>query len=260
MATTAHISQDVIAENRGSRYRGLLLEVLLVGLGYLIYSQVRGLAGGRVVDAFGNAYRIVTLEQDLGIFAELAVQAAVLPHDALVQFFNLVYFYGLFPLLLPTAIWLYFRRPRIYSLARNAFLVSGTIAVCFYLVLPTAPPRLLSMGFIDTLTMLGGGLTPTYNSVPGINHFAALPSMHVGWNFLTAVALYLALSGVRGRSLVLLLPVMMFVSTVVTGNHYFVDGALGIAVAGAGLLVAVKIQKLSEGFRLSRRVQAPSSS
>ena len=146
MATTAHISQDVIAENRGSRYRGLLLEVLLVGLGYLIYSQVRGLAGDRVVDAFANAYRIVTFEQDLGIFTELAWQAAVLPHDALVQFFNLVYFYGLFPLLLPTAIWLYFRRPRIYSLARNAFLVSGTIAVCFYLVLPTAPPRLLKHG------------------------------------------------------------------------------------------------------------------
>ena len=38
-----------MASDRSSRYRGLLREVLLVGLGYLLYSQVRGLAGDRVL-------------------------------------------------------------------------------------------------------------------------------------------------------------------------------------------------------------------
>jgi hypothetical protein len=258
MATLAAISDETRVEAQARNWhRGLLKEVLLVGLGYLIYSQVRGLAGDRVVDAFANGYRIVTFEQDLGIFKELALQAAVLPHDALVMFFNVVYFYGLFPLLLPTAIWLFFYRPHVYSLARNAFLASGAIAVCFYLTLPTAPPRLLDIGFIDTLTT---SMTPSYSSIPGVNHFAALPSMHVGWNFLTAIAIYLALAGVRGRSLVLLLPVVMFTSTVVTGNHYFIDGALGVLVAGTGLLIAVKVQNVSERRKaLRRQLQAPSS-
>jgi membrane-associated phospholipid phosphatase len=245
----------------------ILREVLIVGIGYLIYSQVRGLAGDRVVDAFHNGYRIVQLEQDLGIFEELALQTLILPHSILVDFFNFIYFYGLFPLLLPTAVFLFWRRPRVYVMARNAFLLSGFIAVIFFTLLPTAPPRLMGFGFIDTL---GQSLTPTYDSIPGVNHFAAVPSMHVGWNFLMAVSLYIALRGVPGRSFVLLLPFAMFFSTLVTGNHYIVDGLLGILVSALALSIAVLIQKWTDKQRQQKEereaelelapAQAPSSS
>jgi hypothetical protein len=258
VATRIQVREQTAEVRTARRGQGILREVLIVGLGYLIYSQVRGLAGDRVLDAFSNGYRIVTLEQEIGIFWELALQAYILPHDALVHFFNLIYFYGLFPLLLPTAIWLYVKRPHVYILARNAFLISGAIAVCFYLLLPTAPPRLLSLGFIDTLSQ---SFAPSYNSIPGVNHFAALPSMHVGWNFLTALAIFLALgAGVRGRSLVLLLPVMMFTSTVVTGNHYFLDGALGVLVASTGFVIALKVQQVSQRRAAARALQAPAPS
>ena len=233
-------SYDFRAALRKVRF---LQEILIVGVGYLIYSQVRGLAADRVVDAFGNAYRIVELEQNLGIFEELALQALILPHDFLVHGFNLIYFYGLFPFLLPTAIWLYFKRPSVYVLARNAFLISGAIAVIFYIVLPTAPPRFIGMGHIDTVVAFGTSFTPTYSSIPGVNHFAALPSMHVGWNFLTAVSIYLALSGFRWRMLILTVPAIMFTATVVTGNHYFLDGLLGMIVASTGLGLALMLHR-----------------
>ena len=232
----------------------LLQEVLIVGIGYLVYSQVRGMAGDRVVDAFSNGYRVIELERDLGIFSELALQAWILPHEMLVDAFNYVYFYGLFPLLLPTAAFLFLKRPHVYVLARNAFLASGFIAVIFFLLLPTAPPRLLpEFGFIDTLNR---SLTPSYSSIPGVNHFAALPSMHVGWNFLTAVALYMALDGFKPRPAVLIFPIVMFFATVVTGNHYFLDGALGLTVAMAGLGVAIYMQRWNERRLLP--LQAPS--
>lgn len=217
--------------------------MLLVGLGYLVYSQVRGLAGGRHEDAFANAHHIISLERTLGIYEELTIQRWVLPSDALVDIFNLIYFFGFFPLLIPTAIWLFWKHPEIYSLARTAFLASGFIAVCFFLTLPTAPPRLLDVGFIDTLNQ---SLTPTYSQIPGVNHYAALPSMHVGWTFLLGFALMLALSRTSLRAyrwFVLLIPVAMFTATVVTGNHWFVDGALGLVVAVAGLVVAVRIRR-----------------
>jgi membrane-associated phospholipid phosphatase len=250
--------EQIAARKLSFRRARLLQEILIVGLGYLVYSQVRGMAGDKVVDAFGNGYRIVRLEQDLGIFKELALQTLILPHGMLVHVFNFIYFYGLFPLLIPTAAWLYVKRPKIYTLARNAFLASGGIAVVFFTFVPTAPPRLLSLGFIDTLNQ---SLTPTYDSIPGVNHFAALPSMHVGWNFLTAVAIYMALQGIRGRALILLLPPVMLVSTVVTGNHYFLDGLLGIAVAAVGLGMAVVLSRVGErASEPSDSAQAPSSS
>ena len=250
-------SRVAVAQER--RRPALLREVLLVGLGYLIYSQVRGLAGDRVIDAFANGYRIVDIESEIGIFKELALQTAVLSVDPLTQFFNFIYTVGLFPLLLPTAVWLYLKRPHVYSVARNAFLISGGIAVCFFLLLPTAPPRLIGMGFIDTLSQ---GVGPSYSSLPGVNHFAALPSMHVGWNFLTSVAIYLALAGFRWRFLVLLLPPVMWFSTIVTGNHYILDGALGVFVAGAALVLALKLYKrqTGEGLEFVFRRRAPDSS
>ena len=217
-----------------------LQELLFVGVAYLIYSQVRGLAGDRVVDAFLNGHRMVRLEQDLGIFQELALQTYVMSHDFLIDLANFVYFYGFFPLLIPTAVWLYLRRPHVYILARNAFLLSGAIAVFFYLLVPTAPPRLMDLGFIDTL---GRSLTPSYSSMPGVNHYAAVPSMHVGWSFLTATSLFLGLRGYPFRYLAFVLPLAMFAATVVTGNHYFLDGALGICVAVTGLTLSVIIHR-----------------
>ena len=55
-----------------------------MGLGYFVYSQIRGLAADRVLDAFANGHRIVNIERQLGIFKELALQTWVLPHGALV--------------------------------------------------------------------------------------------------------------------------------------------------------------------------------
>lgn len=237
-----------------------LREVLIVGFCYLVYSQVRGLAGGRVFDAFTNAYNVIEIERSLGIFKELAFQALILPHEIAVHIFNLIYFYGLFPLLLPTALFLYFRRPHVYELARNAFLASGAIAVVFYLALPTAPPRLLGIGFIDTLSAGLTPFTPSYGSIPGVNPYAAVPSMHVGWNFLTALALFWGLSGARWRGAIFILPAAMFTATVVTGNHYFIDGVLGIIVACIGLGVALYLRRVLHKRRAAALAQAPTSS
>jgi membrane-associated phospholipid phosphatase len=229
---------------------------MLMGAGYLVYSQVRGLAGGRVSDAFINAYNLIDIERDLGIFKELTLQQWILASDLLVDLFNLIYFYGFFPLVIPSAIFLFFRRPEVYRLARNAFLISGGIAVCFFLALPTAPPRLVGMGFIDTLNQ---SFTPTYSSIPGVNHYAALPSMHVGWTFLLAVALFLAFKDWRFRPLFFVIPLAMFSATIVTGNHYFLDGVLGLAVAVAALRISVFVRDRSLDRDLAATPQAPNS-
>ena len=228
-------------------------EFFLVGLGYLVYSQVRGLAGGREADAFANAHHIISFENSLGLYEELTIQRWFLPSDTLIDLFNFIYFYGFFPLLIPLAGWLFVKHPQVYTLARTAFLTSGAIAVCFFLTLPTAPPRLLDVGFVDTLNQ---SLTPTYSQIPGVNHYAALPSMHVGWTVLMAVSITLALSHVRFRWVAFIIPAAMFSATVVTGNHWFVDGLLGLVVALMGLAIAVRIQGWTQQ-RTRARTLAP---
>jgi len=252
------MSQAIQTKSKPGESPGVrvLREFLILGIGYLVYSQVRGLAGDRVVDAYHNGYRVIQLEQELGIFVELAIQYLVIPNELLKDAFNYVYFFGFFPVLIPMAIFLFWRQPRVYVLARNAFLLSGGIAVIFFLLLPTAPPRLIGYGFIDTL---GQSMTPTYDSIPGVNHFAAVPSMHVGWTFLMSVTLYIALKGKRFRELVLLIPLVMFSATVVTGNHYIVDGLLGMAVSSTALYVAYRVQLWGDNRRLraeQRRLDA----
>ena len=236
----------------------VLYEVLFVVAGYLVYSQVRGLAGDRVFDAFINAYNLVDIERELGIFKEVTLQRWILPNATLVDFFNMVYFWMFFPFVIPSAVWLYIKRPRTYELARNAFLISGGIAVIFFLLLPTAPPRFLDhMGFIDTLNQ---SFTPTYSSIPGVNHYAALPSMHVGWTFLLAVALFQAFRGWPLRGVFFAIPMLMWTATIVTGNHYFLDGVLGLVVAAIALRVSLYIQKRGEEKAVRQlELEAPSS-
>ncbi len=217
-----------------------LREVLLVGFGYFVYSQIRAISADHTVRAVENAYWIMDFEERLGVFKELALQAWVLPRGPLVDFFNFVYFYAFFPLLIPLAVWLFLKRPGAYRLLRNAFFVSGAIGAVLFVLVPTAPPRMLGIGIIDTLE---GTFAPTGDSIPGVNRFAALPSMHVGWTFLTALGIYIALDGKKFRGVVWLLPILMMTATVTTGNHYFVDGVLGIIVALVGLAVALALDR-----------------
>ena len=236
----------------------IFYEALFIVGGYIVYTFVRSMAGDRVFDAFANAYALIDIERELGIFKEVSLQRWIRLNDTLVDFFNIIYFWFFFPLLIPTAIMLYVLKPEIYRLARNAFLISGGIAAIFFVTLPTAPPRFLGhMGFIDTLN---DGLAPSYSSIPWVNPYAALPSMHVGWTFLLGVALFIAFRSWPFRPVFFVLPILMFTATVATGNHYFLDGVLGLVVAAAGLRIAFLIQRYEADEAPVAQLEAPSSS
>ena len=118
-------------------------EVLLLALALPIYYLVRGQVEERVGEAINRGADVATLEQNLGIFWEVQLQRAILDYGWLVDGLNAFYLYGHLPLIGALAVWLYFwHRPQ-YLIMRNAFLISGAIALVIYLNFPTAPPRLL---------------------------------------------------------------------------------------------------------------------
>jgi hypothetical protein len=211
-------------------------ELALMPVLYLLYFLVRAQAVGNTSEAFSNANYVIRLERWLGIFKELEFQSAVsLSHDALLHLWNIVWFYGHWPLIIVCAVWLFVKHPQTYTLTRNAFLVTGGIALVIYALFPVVPRHYVHDGVVYTLTT---SYVMNSDQSALVNPFAPLPSMHVGWNFLIAAGLFMTFPGSRLRYLLVLLPVLTWVSTVATGSHYIIDGFAGICLALFGLLVA----------------------
>ncbi len=220
---------------------GLPRETLVVGVAMLLYFGIRNATAGSADAAFANADRIVRLEQVLGIDWEGRLQSVTTSSDALVTLANWVYIFGHWPVILGVATWLYLRRPSHYVLLRNAMFASGMIGFLLFALFPVAPPRMLDLGLVDTVTER----SDAYRALqpPGFtNQFAAFPSLHAGWNLLVGIVLVLAVTSIAVRLVAVLMPIAMGLAVIVTANHFVVDVAGGVVVVLMGLAVAFFVQ------------------
>jgi hypothetical protein len=220
----------------------VVAEALVILIGALLYFQVRGLMHAQTALAIANGEDVIALERWLGIYHERWLQAQVLRADWLVAVSNIVYIFGHWPVVIATLIWLIWKhRPR-FARYRSALLISGAIGLAFFLLLPTAPPRLVDgQGFVDTVTERSRAyrvLQPPQLT----NQYAALPSLHVGWNLLMGIAIVRNATTWWARAFGYVMPAVMFLSTVVTANHYILDGMLGSAIALFGLVIAIGLE------------------
>lgn len=215
-------------------------EVAIALFAFFVYFGVRGLTEARVDRAVSNGEAILRFERWLGIAWESSWQDAILQHDWLVTLFNWIYMFGHWPVIAVTAFWLVYTQPRHYRLIRNAFLVSGAIGLVIFALFPAAPPRLLEAGLVDTVTERSRSYRVLQPPV-FVNQYAAMPSLHFGWNLLIGIALVLYAKPLVVRVIGVILPIAMFASVVLTANHYIVDPLAGGIVALFGLWVAWRI-------------------
>jgi hypothetical protein len=233
----------------GAALTGFAREVVLIAFAMLLYFAIRNFTAGSAGMAVSNADRLVALERDLGIDWEDALQASTVSHDALVTLANWVYIFGHWPVILGVATALYrYRRPH-YYLLRNAMFASGLIGFLFFALFPVAPPRLLDLGLVDTVTQR----SDAYRALqpPGLtNQYAAFPSLHAGWNLLVAIVVVMAIASLVLRAVALALPVAMALTVVVTANHFVIDVAAGVVVVLIGLAVAIFLQRREDASTL----------
>jgi hypothetical protein len=121
----------------------------------------------------------------------------------------------------------------------NAFLLSAAIGMVIFALFPVAPPRLMpGLDLEDTVTRHSHSyrvLQP-----PGLtNPFAAMPSLHFGWNLLAGIAIFREARHPLARAFGVVMPVMMFSAIVLTANHYILDGLVGGALTTVCLLIAI---------------------
>lgn len=229
-----------------------LAEIFLLGSALPLYYLVRGSAHERVGEAMVRGVELIRLEKSLGIFWEVQLQSWALSHDWLIQALNGYYLYGHLPLIGLLAVWLYFWHKPQYLLMRNAFLLSGAIGLIVYVNFPVAPPRFLpEWGFVDTILHqydTGRPGTPSFF----VNEYAAMPSLHFGWNLLVGLAIWTATKNVALRSFAVLMPFAMFATIVLTANHFIIDAIGGLFVVAIGVAIAVGARQIVERYRAER--------
>lgn len=232
----------------------LAAEVVLIGIALPLYYLVRGLSHERVALAFNHANHLIDLEKALGIFWEADLQDWVLSYQWLVDALNAMYLYGHLPIVFVVAVWLFFwHRPQ-YLLMRNAFLISGAIGLVVYVSFPVAPPRLMpeEFGFTDTVFSQYGVsrlASPWFLR----NEYAAVPSLHFGWNLLAAVALWVASRDIALRSFAVLMPLATLAAIVLTANHYILDAVAGLLAVAVGMAIALAVRSLVLRYRSGKR-------
>ncbi len=151
-----------------------------------------------------------------------------------------MYIWGHWPVIITTFVWLYRSHRCEYLTLRNAMFVSGAFGLVIFALIPMAPPRLLPGGFVDTVTENSNAYR-VLQPPQLVNKFAAMPSLHVGWNLLVGIMIYRTSANRMARSFGMAIPVLMATAVVLTANHYVVDAIVGAAVALIGLSIVTAV-------------------
>jgi hypothetical protein len=126
-------------------------------------------------------------ERVLYLPSETDLQRLILPHPLLVQACNYYYDILHFPLLGACLIWLYTRHRTDYPRIRTTVALFTGISLLIQLI-TVAPPRLLaSTGMVDTAVQYGQSVY-AWSGGFDADEFSAMPSVHVGWAVIVAVA------------------------------------------------------------------------
>lgn len=239
-------------ESTRSRLLGsLLLNVLIFGGLWVVYSSVRQVTADSFGVARANAARIISFQDSLGLPSEAVFQGWFLDYEWFVRAANVFYIGAHFPMMIGFLFWVLVVKRHGMPRFRWALVVSTIAGLVIHLAFPLAPPRMFrALGFVDTARLIGPdpyalGIAKT------ANQFAAMPSLHVGWALLIALAV-IRLAHSRWRWLILAHPGITSFVVVVTANHYWADVIVGAGLAVvawwiAGLLRPIKFS--DPGFR-----------
>ncbi len=231
----------VVTEPSTLRSRRFGLELALVLGLWLAYSASRLVADDSFAPARERAARLLDVERWLGLDWETAVVGWMLDHDTLGMLAAFQYASAHYVVSAVVLVWVWRRGPEAYLPARRALVIATLLGLAFYLLLPTAPPRLV--GYPDLLDLHSaagwwGGQASAPRGFGGMtNQLAAFPSLHAGW----ALWVALVLQRWGNKPLAVLGWAHVAITAIVvvgTGNHWVLDVVVGWAVVAAAWVLA----------------------
>jgi hypothetical protein len=221
---------------------------------YAVWRLANRLSLMQVDGAMWRGRWLWDLQRSWRLPSEQTVQQMVLPHPLLVQLSNVYYAVAHVPAMIIFLVWLFaLHRPR-YPQIRNALALTTGACLLIQLI-PLAPPRLIpELGVLDTPLLYHQSVYgPIGTGIAA--QLSAMPSVHVAWALLVGIGAVMVSSS-RWRWLVLAHPALTVWVVVVTGNHFWLDGAAAAVI----LALAILAQRWSpvESFR-QRLMVSPST-
>jgi hypothetical protein len=202
-----------------------------IWFGFLIVYQLsRGFADRHPARAITNGDRIVRIEMDLTHrLYELTFQNFVDQRVWLEKLVSWTYWNSEFTVLGLALLWVYFQRHDLFYRFRNSILLANVLGLFGYFFMPTAPPRLLGLGFVnahrDGLVTLAA------------NPYAAMPSLHAADSLIVGIVLAVVVKHWWAKAFWIAWPAWVWFAVMATGNHFWLDCVAGVGVA----LVAMSV-------------------
>jgi hypothetical protein len=194
---------------------------------------------------------LIDAERSLGLLFEPSVHRWVAARPPLLAAGQVAYVAAHVPVLLAVLAWVWVARRPAFTLVRDVFVATQSIALAGYLLVPTAPPRMVAgLGYEDVAAAGRQGIERIVMSP-----YAAMPSGHAAFALIVAATVFALAKTWPVRLLALLWPVAVLSEIIATGNHLWVDAAAGAAVAAvatAGVSAARGVRRAS-----AARVAAP---
>ena len=226
-----------------------------VAAAFALCPLVAALAPDDPAGAIERARGLIGAERALGAFVEPAVHAWAAGLPWLMTAAGAAYIVLHVPALIGALAWAYLCHPAAFPRLRTAFLLAHGLTVAGWLLLPTAPPRLLpDAGFADTLSATWGQSTAAQAGWLQ-SQYAALPSGHVAFALIAGGAVALLARRPAVRAAGALYPVLMVALILVTANHYWLDAAAAVAVVAVAVATATALHRAPRAARARRRLR-----
>jgi len=231
-------------------------DIVIIGIILLGYSKIQKMNRTNKNDnivskkAYDNALYIIDKEKKLGIYNELSIQKYFLSNKWFIKIMN--FYYGAAHVIITSVILilLYTKQTNNYKFWRYCFYIMNGLSFIIYRLYPMMPPRLLDepcptdgglggncfntenkFGFIDTIKMHGGPLNFSKGVAKDVsNQYAAMPSLHIGFAIWCTFALFQFIQNPWIRTSLFIYPIITTLNIIITANHFWLDGVVGIIV------------------------------
>jgi hypothetical protein len=213
---------------RGSRLRSLPLTLLIAAWLIWLFDAINNLAPVRQRLAERNGERILGLEQSLHLAPEHALNKWLASQRLSSQI--VVFWYENVHIAVTLAVlgWLWWRRNDLLGIMQTTLVLVNLSALAVFWCFPTAPPRMLPGGYVDTVAAVHHlpvwklGATALHS-----NQLCSMPSLHIAWATWCSICVFRMSRRRWVRLVALVYPMITSFAVMATANHYLADAVIG---------------------------------